>query len=103
MIFNAEKLHDELIAAGIPITGCNSNGDVTFAASATKKQKDAAATIVAAHNPALTKEQQLASFNEKEAAMLVRLSSKWDKLPQSKKDWAQAIIDASADPIIDIV
>lgn len=51
MIFNATKLHRELELALIPITGCNSDGRITFKPEATPEQMVQADAIKAAHNP----------------------------------------------------
>lgn len=59
MICNPTKLDQELKAAGIPITGCDSTGQVWFLPSATSAQREQAAAIVAAHDPATTPEYRL--------------------------------------------
>lgn len=50
-MFNAPKLHRELELALIPITGCNSDGRITFKPEATPEQQLQAEAIKAAHNP----------------------------------------------------
>ena len=63
MSVNVGKLDRELRAAGIPIDGVGVNPDgsarVDFRAEATQAQRDQAATIVAAHDPAPTPEDRL--------------------------------------------
>jgi len=62
-MINATKLHDELVAAGIPIIGCNSNGEVRFKDEATAAQRTQTATIVAAHDPSDTEDQKVAKLS----------------------------------------
>jgi len=51
MTYNVLKLHLELVAAGIPIVGVSSEGQVDFLPEATEAQKALAASILAAHDP----------------------------------------------------
>lgn len=57
MTANAEKLDQELRAAGIPMEGCSSTGRVDFKPEATEAQRLQAAAIVALHDPARTRVQ----------------------------------------------
>ena len=50
-LINVRKLHRDLETAGVPITGCDSNGNISYKPEATEEQKQQAATIVANHNP----------------------------------------------------
>ena len=50
-ITNSKKLADELLLAGIPFVSCDSDGNVGFKPEATQAKRNAAETIVAAHDP----------------------------------------------------
>lgn len=50
-MINTAKLHRELVTAGIPINGVDSNGNIYFMATATAEQRTQAAAILAAHDP----------------------------------------------------
>lgn len=50
-MINLSKLHQELVAAGIPMIGVDETGRIDFAPEATQGQRQHAAQIVAAHDP----------------------------------------------------
>ena len=100
-VLNATKLTGELLSASIPITGCNSNGVVSFAAEATQAHRDQAAAILAAHDPTPTREQaiRLDGFDVLVAALAVRLSSSWATVPLVARTRVQDVIDAAKSKI----
>jgi hypothetical protein len=51
MMINLMKLHNELVLAGLPIVGVSSDGRVDFDGTETPENIEAAALIVAAHDP----------------------------------------------------
>lgn len=51
MTYNTSTLMAELLNAGLPAEGVDSNGKIDFAVGATDAQRDQAAQILAAHNP----------------------------------------------------
>ena len=55
---NAEKLTDEWKAAGLPGAGCASDGRISWSGPSTQAQRDQAAAIVLAHDPAQTRAQK---------------------------------------------
>ena len=57
-MINVAKLDQELRTAGVPIHGCDSEGEVSFADEATTAQRKKAAKIVADHDPTDTREQR---------------------------------------------
>ena len=50
-MINPSKLHKELLAAGIQITGCNSNGEVWTADGTRIQDRSDVAEIIAVHDP----------------------------------------------------
>ena len=97
---NAEKLTDELKAAGLPVAGCASDGRVFWQGTPTAAQATQAASVVAAHVPALTREQNLRAAGLDAsvliAALVLRTSTDWLTLPLAVRTRAQGIIDAAA-------
>lgn len=87
MIVNAEKLDAELRAAGVPIHGCDSSGGIQFRDEATQAQRDQAAALLAAHDPAPTLRQRLRAkgISYREAA-IVRVLRKGALAEQWAKD-----------------
>lgn len=51
MTINLPKLHQELLDAGLPIVGVSSDGRVDFDGTETPENIEAAALLVAAHDP----------------------------------------------------
>lgn len=105
MTVNARKLIDELMAAGIPCFGCNSDGSVFFDASATAADRTAAASILAAHDPSPTNAQQLAGLgiSRELAALAVRLSSSWATASQAQRDRVQGVLDAAGFKVLNLL
>lgn len=60
-MLNVQKLYEEFEDAGLPVVGCSSDGRVDFdpAITPTQAQRDAAAAIVAAHNPNVKTKREL--------------------------------------------
>ena len=101
MPINVAKLDAELKSAGIPIDGCSSNGRVDFRPEATEAQRLQAEAIVAAHNPADTRQQRFAKLGVTElfvADFLERrkgvLAPAWAK---ARLDEFQQTLEASGD------
>lgn len=51
-MINVGQLHDELLAAGLPVVSVRSNGHVSYMRNLDKKEEARAAEIIAAHVPA---------------------------------------------------
>jgi len=62
MQFNVEKLHRELVKAGIPIEGCDDNGRISFSPEATPEQRTASKRILGLHVPVSEREVALAAL-----------------------------------------
>lgn len=54
---NVEKLHRELKAAGLPVTGVSSCGRVDYARSLTGSEREIARQVISAHDPAVSDSQ----------------------------------------------
>lgn len=89
-MFNVTALHEALEQAGIPIHGVSANGEISFKDEATQQQRDDAAAIAAAHNPAV-----LAKEQEVEAARAA--------IVQGKKYLQRQILSATPDTPTQIV
>ena len=63
-IINVSKLHKELVAAGIPIDGVDSDGNISFQPTATDQQRIQAQAILAAHDPTDFDAIDLANFKQ---------------------------------------
>lgn len=106
MSVNTTKLHGELEGAGVPIFGCAELADGTvridFRPEATQAQRDQAASIVAGHNPAETRDQRLArrGYARVLAALTIRASSGWLSLPLARRQQVQHVIDDAASDIL---
>ena len=88
MPVNLAKLTEELVAAGLPVRGLSGDPpEISWEAPPTGAQTSAAASIVAVHDPALTRAQRLAArgFSLREAAML-KVAQKGALAPQWAKD-----------------
>jgi len=72
-MINTQKLDRELKDAGVPIHGCNSDGEIAFTDAATYAHKKKAAKILFDHDPSDTRAQRLAKIGMSEfhAAMLL--------------------------------
>ena len=55
-MFNVEKLHEELSAAGLPVIGCDSNGRVTYLREISQAEQDLVKTVKKNHDPQDEKE-----------------------------------------------
>jgi hypothetical protein len=99
MSVNVEKLHGELVAAGIPIHGCSDTTPprIDFKPEATQAQRDQGAAILAAHDPAPTRAQAIRAdgYDLLVAALAVRLSSDWATVPLATQLRVQGVIDAA--------
>lgn len=103
MSVNVEKLDAELRAAGIPIDGCSSTGQIDYRPEATQAQRDQGAAILAAHDPATTEAQRLDALAVPRrllVALAIRASSRWTNLSAARKTRVQAAIDDTADRVI---
>lgn len=49
--YNSSLLHKELVAAGLPVEGCDSTGQISWRTPPTRDQQTTAAGVLAAHNP----------------------------------------------------
>lgn len=96
MLINVEKLDGELRAASIPIEGCDSNGQISFSNNATDEQRERAKLVLAAHDPAQTREQSITSCaavcDGRVIAAMVLVARFGTKAPQDAKD----ILDEAA-------
>lgn len=68
MTINVTELHRELERAGIPIEGVASDGRIDFRPEATQAQRDQAAQILAAHDPAKLAQEEVERQAKLEAA-----------------------------------
>ena len=102
---NVQKLTEELVADGIPIHGCSSDGRIDFKDEATDTHKAQAAIIFSLHDVSETTVQKLRAFglDKTRAALLLRLSTGFNSLPLAQKNRIQAIIDSESAKIVDIV
>ena len=86
------KLYNELIAAGIPVDGCSSDGRIDFKPEATPEQRQQAAAILAAHDPtpALAERREMEYLKQgvTDHALIVAL---WEKLIENRSDLADAL------------
>ena len=48
---NPEQLHEELVAAGLPVVGVDALGNVQYSRELTAQEQATAAVAIAAHNP----------------------------------------------------
>ena len=55
-MFNVEKLHAELQAAGLPVTGCDSSGKVCFSREISVEEEDLVKSVKSNHDPQEEKE-----------------------------------------------
>jgi len=105
----AGEIHDHLAAQGYPVAAVRcTNGmpEVTLAASATDQQRQEVAAWVAAYDPAPTEGERLdaAEFRRRvENAKTIRLGSQWAALPAAKRNRVQAVIDAAAAELINLL
>ena len=86
-IVNVAKIDRELKVAGIPIHGCSSTSRIDFKDEATREQREAAAAILAAHDP-----YDYAAERAKEypsvAALMVAL---WERDVEGRPEAADAL------------
>ena len=61
-MFNVEKLHEELMAASLPVIGCDSNGKVCFSREISKEEEELVETVKEKHDP----QEKVGVFTEKE-------------------------------------
>ena len=54
---NPTKLHQELLAAGLPVVSVASDGRVDYSRGLTTTEQTTAAAVIAAHNTAKTTEE----------------------------------------------
>ena len=54
---NPTKLHQELLAAGLPVVSVSSDGRVDYSRALTTTEQTTAAAVIAAHNTAQTTEE----------------------------------------------
>lgn len=83
--FDVEALDSELKAAGLPILGCSSNGDVQFSRVATSAEMELAENVKAAHHAAPRRIRFTA-----EEALAIRLAGEADLSAEE-----QAAVDAA--------
>lgn len=92
MEYNVEKLHYELVDAGIPIHGCAECGRIDYKNEATKKQKEQGEIIKKVHNSTWYIEQRKAEYPALSAQLdmiyedKINETNKWVKLITSIKE-----------------
>lgn len=101
------KLYNELIAAGIPVDGCSSDGRIDFKPEATLEQRQQATAILAAHDPtpslAERREMEYLKQGVTDHALIDAL---WEKLIENKPDLAdalQAVREKVKNDVVDLV
>ena len=60
MSFDVAGLHQELVAAGLRIHGCASDGRIDWIAPPTQAEQNTAAAVLAAHDPQRREREDLA-------------------------------------------
>lgn len=103
MRYNVEKLHEELVAAGVPVQGVSSDGTIAYAQGVTSAQHETARAVLVAHDPKKTELQKLASVvlpPRAAAALVLRLSDRWATLGATRRTKVMELINESADKIV---
>ncbi len=97
-MINVLKLTREITAAGIPIYGVDSNGNIDFRPEATQQQRDLAAQKVAEHDPT-----DFTLLNWQDVLTRLQASALWGKSPaqiytlmQNQMDAWTSLADARA-------
>ena len=90
--YNVAKLHSELLAASIPIFGCDSSGNIEYN-NATEQQITSAEAIKSAHSETWYVDQRIAAYpNISDQLDMIY----WDKV-NTTTTWKDAIAQVKSD------
>jgi len=94
---NPTKLHQELLAAGLPVVSVSSDGRVDYSRELTTTEQTAAAAVIAAHNTAQTTvETRIAAYYDSGISLQDLVFALWYKVMQedtTNADTIQEIIN----------
>ena len=96
---NPTKLHQELLAAGLPVVSVASDGRVDYSRDLTTTEQTTAAAVIAAHNTAQTTEEtRIATYYDAGISLQDLVFALWYKIMQEDATNAEAL-QASMDSI----
>ncbi|BBB47134.1 hypothetical protein [Pelolinea submarina] len=96
---NPTKLHQELLAAGLPVVSVASDGRVDYSRDLTTTEQITAAAVIAAHNTSQsTEEARIAAYFDSGISLQDLVFALWYKIMQGDATNADAI-QASMDSI----
>jgi len=98
LAINPEKLHQELIDAGLPAISVSSDGRVDYSRELTSTEKATSEKIISAHDASLTTEQaRISAYLESGISLQDMVLALWDKVMQensTSSDEIQSKIEA---------
>jgi len=89
---NPTKLHQELLAAGLPVVSVASDGRVDYSRDLTTTEQTTAASVIAAHNTAQTTEEtRIAAYYDSGISLQDLVFALWYKVMQEDSTNADAL------------